>query len=72
MNTMNLVFAIALALLGTANAANFRLAAAKTGVTTDTRSNIRSSGAVQNSAEQAPHTVGPCSKCDNDDKGKFS
>ena len=30
---MNLVFAIALALLGTANAANFRLAAAKTGVT---------------------------------------
>ena len=33
MNTMNLVFAIALALLGTANAANFRLAAAKTGVT---------------------------------------
>jgi hypothetical protein len=35
-------------------------------------SNIRSSGAVENSAEQAPHTVGPCSKCDNDDKGKFS
>lgn len=31
-------------------------------------SNIRSSGAVENSAEQAPHTVGPCSKCDNDDK----
>ena len=41
-------------------------------LTTVSASNIRSSGAVENSAEQAPHTVGPCSKCDNDDKGKFS